>query len=344
MIDLRSDTVTKPTKAMRAAMAAADVGDDVYHEDPTVNRLEEMAAERFGKQAALLCPSGVMCNQLWLRVLARPGAEVLIEADGHIVNYEGGAGAALGGVQFRTVSAPRGVLTPELVEPWIRPDQFPLTPTALVAIEQTNNRRGGTCYTTQQITALSELAQRHGLSLYCDAARVFNAAVALDVEVSKLLAGVDGLMFCLSKGLGAPVGSIMVGDAEHIAEARRWRARYGGAMRQAGVIAAAGIVALEHMVDRLSEDHEHARMLARAAADALPDLVDPDTAETNIVAIEGVDAARAVADLAEHGVRAGALGATTLRLVTHLDVSTDDCHRAADALRDVLGQPDVIAA
>ena len=341
MIDLRSDTVTRPTPPMRAAMAAADVGDDVYGEDPTVNRLQEEAAALFGKEAALLCPSGIMCNQLWLKVLADPGDEVLVEADAHVVNYEGGAGAALAGVQFRTVAADRGVLTPDVVRPWVRRASFPLIGTSVIAIEETHNRRGGTCYTVEDVAALRGLADEVGASLYCDGARIFNAAVALEVSVAELVAPVDGLMFCLSKALSAPVGSVMVGSADAIDEARAHRARYGGGMRQAGVLAAAGLVALEQMVDRLADDHEHARRLAAYAADAAPDLVDPARVETNIVAIEGVHAARAVVELERRGVRAIAMDPATLRLVTHPDVNADDCERAGTALREVLSLAEV---
>nr|MBA2530186.1 threonine aldolase family protein [Euzebyales bacterium] len=245
LIDLRSDTVTRPTPEMRRAMASAEVGDDVYGEDPTVVRLQERTAELFGREAALLCPSGVMCNQLWLRVLARPGTEVVVEADAHLVNYEGGAGALLGGVQFRTVGAHDGLLTAADVAGAVRGDHFPLTPTSLVCVEQTTNRRGGTVYPLAQLQAIREVCQEADLALYMDGARVFNAAVASGTALDAYGSAVDGLMCCMSKSLGAPVGSLMVGDADAVAEALVWRRRYGGAMRQAGVIAAAGLVALQ---------------------------------------------------------------------------------------------------
>jgi len=335
VIDLRSDTVTRPTPAMRAAMAAAEVGDDVYGEDPTVNALEEAAAARFGREAALLCPSGVMCNQLWLRLLARPGTEVVVEADSHVVNYEGGAGALLGGVQFRMLAGRRGLLDPDAVAGAIR-SGFPLTPTSLVWVEQTHNRGGGTYYTVDHLAALRRVTADAGLPLYMDGARVFNAAVAEGVDVAAYGRLVDGLMFCVSKGLSAPIGSLMVGDADAIAEAREWRHRYGGGMRQAGVIAAAGLVALEQMVDRLAEDHAHARVLAEAAAEVAPDHVDLDQVVTNIVFVDDVDAARVIDALRAEGVLAGPMDPRTVRLVTHPDVSADDCRRAADALRRVL--------
>ena len=338
MIDLRSDTVTRPTPAMRRAMADADVGDDVYGEDPTVRGLEETAAETFGRQAALYCPSGVMCNQLWLRVFAQPGDEVLCEADSHVVNYEAGAGAALGGVQFRTLTAPRGLLDPVTVSATIRPEAFPLTPTRVVWVEQTHNRRGGAVYPVDRLEALRQVTASAGVNLYMDGARVFNAAVAHGVDPARYGGLVDGLSFCTSKALSAPVGSLMVGDADAIAEARAWRRRYGGAMRQAGVIAAASLIAVTTMTTRLAEDHERARRLAHAAAEARPDSIDPDEVETNIVAVEGVDAPAAVEGLAARGVRAGAMDARTLRLVTHPDVDDADCDKAADALRSVLGE------
>jgi threonine aldolase len=336
MIDLRSDTVTRPPAGMRKAMAEAEVGDDVYGEDPTVNALQEAAADRFGHEAALYCPSGVMCNQLWLRVLARPGAEVLVEADAHLVNYEHGAGALLAGVQFRTLQGDRGLLDPQHVAAAIRPDVFPLTPTAMVAVEQTANRGGGTIYPLEHLERLRTVTLSAGVPLYCDGARIFNAAVATGTDPATYGTLFDGLMFCLSKGLGAPVGSVMVGDANAIAEARLWRARYGGGMRQAGVIAAAGLWALEHMVERLAEDHANARVLAEGIADAHPDVVDLDQVQTNFVYLERVDAPGTVAALRAEGVLAGAMDARTVRMATHGDVTRAEVERAADVVRKVL--------
>jgi threonine aldolase len=338
-IDLRSDTVTQPTEAMRAAMAAAEVGDDVYGEDPTVLRLQEVAAERFGREAALLCPSGVMCNQLWLRVLARPGTEVVVEADAHVVNYEGGAGALLAGVQFRTVPGRYGLLDAADVAAAIRPDLFPLTPTSLVWIEHTHNRGGGTYYAVDDLAALRKVTAHAGVPLYMDGARVFNAAVAEGVDAATYGGLVDGLMFCLSKALSAPVGSVMVGDADAIGEALQWRRRYGGAMRQAGVLAAAGLVALEQMVDRLADDHANARLLAEAVADVRPQAIDLAQVQTNIVYVNDVDAAATVLALRDESVLAGAMDARTVRLVTHRGVGEADSRRAADALRRVLVTP-----
>jgi threonine aldolase len=337
-IDLRSDTVTRPTAAMRRAMAEAEVGDDVYREDPTVRELESLAAERFGREAALLCPSGIMCNQIWLRLLTRPGSEALTESGSHIVNYEAGAAGLVSGVQLRTVTGSRGVLDPEAVAAQLRPDHFPQIPTSLVCVEQSTNRGGGAVYPLEHLAALRQLTRDAGVALYMDGARVFNATVAAGVEPDEYGALVDGLMFCLSKGLAAPVGSVMVGDADLIEEARLWRRRLGGAMRQAGVLAAAGIVALTEMVPRLAEDHANARLLAEAAAEAAPGALEPALVETNIVLIPDVDAGAAVTALRRDGILAGAMDPRTLRLVTHVDVSRDDTIRAADALRGALAQ------
>ena len=337
MIDLRSDTVTKPTPEMRRAMADAEVGDDVYGEDPTILRLQERTAELFGREAALLCPSGVMCNQLWLRVLARPATEVVIEADAHIVNYEAGAGALLAGVQFRTVVASYGLLSADDVAAAVRADIFPLTPTSLVCVEQTHNRRGGTVYPQSQLEGIRDVCADAGVPLYMDGARVFNASVASGVGLDVYGGMVSGLMCCVSKALGAPVGSLMVGDADAIDEAKLWRRRYGGAMRQAGVIAAAGLLALDR-VERLADDHANARLLAEAAAETHPDGVDLQQVETNIVYVEDVDSALVCVGLREQGVLAGAMDRRTVRLVTHPDVTADDCRRAAAALRSVLAE------
>ncbi|MFN2557534.1 MAG: low-specificity L-threonine aldolase [Nitriliruptorales bacterium] len=338
LVDLRSDTVTRPTEAMRAAMASAEVGDDVYGEDPSVNRLQELASEIFEREAALFTPSGVMANQLWLRVLAEPGTEVVVEAEAHIVNYEDGAGALLGGVQFRTLSTPDGLLEPTAVESAIRPNAYHLTPTSLVSLEQTHNRKGGTVYPRERLEALAAVTRHEGVALYLDGARVFNAAVATSTNVATYAQHVDGLMFSLSKGLGAPVGSVMVGDADAIAEARRWRRRYGGGMRQAGVLAAAGSHALRHHLDRLVEDHDNARLIATTLKEAVPDAVDLSQVETNMVYVDtGAHEAPTVAGvLASEGILVGVLGPRTLRLVTHLDAASTDCRRSAERLARLL--------
>lgn len=338
LVDLRSDIITKPSEPMRRAMAEAEVGDDVIGDDPTVNRLQEVAAERFGREAALFCPSGVMANQLALRAWASPGTEVIIEADGHMVDYEDGAAALLGGIQWRTIPTEDGLLPPEVVDASIRPDAYHLTPTSLVAVEQTHNRRGGTVYPLSQLERIADVARQHGVGLYMDGARVFNAAVATGTDPAAYGALVDGLMFSLSKGLGCPIGSIVVGDLEGIAIARRWRRRYGGAMHQAGIVAAAGLYALEHHVDRLAEDHANARSMAGTIAETAPEAVDPDQVQTNMVYVRTgqVDAEVLSDELADDGILAFAFDPSTLRLVTHLDVDEKGCRRAAEAIARAL--------
>lgn len=337
-VDLRSDTVTRPTRGMRAAMAAADVGDDVYGEDPTVNALQDEVAAMFGRDAALFTPTGVMANQIALRVLAAPGSEVVLEADAHIVAYEAGAHAALGGLQFRTVTADRGILTRAVVEPALRPRSFPYTENSVVAIENTTNRSGGTIYDLATLDDLRALCDEHELALYMDGARIFNAVVASGSSPETYGSRVAALSFCVSKGLGAPVGSLLVGDADLVAEAKAWRRRYGGAMRQVGVLAAAGRYALQHHVDRLADDHENARTIARIVADAHPDAVDPDGVETNIVyvATGARPAADIIRELGDEGIRVGAMGDHLLRLVTHLDVDVAGARRAGEALARAL--------
>lgn len=331
VVDLRSDTVTRPTPGMRRAMAGAEVGDDVYGEDPSVNALQEEVAALFGREAALYLPTGTMANQVALRVYARPATEVIIEADAHIVNYEGGAGAALAGVQFRTLPTADGLLDPTQVEAAVRPDAYHLTPTSLIAAEQTHNRRGGTVYPTERLRGLRRVADRHGVGLYIDGARILNAAAATGEKPSTYGELADALMLSLSKGLGAPVGSVLVGDADQISAAREWRRRYGGGMRQAGIIAAAGLYAVRRHVDRLAEDHANAGRLAELIAADHPGAVDREQVQTNMVYVHTgrTDAAALAGELAGDGVLVNALGPSTLRLVTHLDVDRDGCERAA---------------
>lgn len=334
-IDLRSDTVTRPTPGMRRAMAEAAVGDDVYGEDPTVLALEREVAERFGREAALFAPTGVMANQIALRVLAAPGTEVVVESGAHIVAYESGAHAQLGGLQFRTVDAPRGILTAALVRPALRPPAFPYTTSSLVCVEQTTNRSGGTVYDLDTLDGIRAVADEAGIGLYADGARIFNASVAAGVPVADYARRVDALMFSASKGLGAPVGSIVVGDRALVDEARHWRRVYGGAMRQVGILAAAVRYALEHHVDRLADDHANARRIAELVAAERPGAVRPDDVVTNMVYLDTGDVP--AADIVEavrvaDGVLVGAMGPFLLRLVTHLDVDTTACERAAAAI------------
>lgn len=337
-IDLRSDTVTRPTDGMRAAMASAEVGDDVYGEDPTVIALQQRAAELFGHEAGLFTPSGVMANQIALRLWGEPGREVLIEADAHPVNFEAGAGAILNGVQFRTITGDNGILTRAVVEAAMRPQQFPFTGATAIFIEQSVNYHGGAVYPLSVIDDLRALADERGLGLYMDGARSLNAATALGVNPSELGRRVDGMMFCVSKGLGAPVGSLLLGPADAIAEARTWRRRMGGQLRQVGVLAAAGLYALDHHVERLAEDHANARLIADVVAEGAPSAVDPAAVVTNIVTLDTADRdARAIVDsLGEQGVRMNAMGPHRIRLVTHLDVTAEQCRRAAELLASAL--------
>ncbi len=332
-VDLRSDTVTTPTPAMRRAMAEAEVGDDVYGEDPTVNRLEELAAARVGKEAALYVPSGTMGNQIALRVLARAGTEVLCAARAHIRQYEAAAAARNAGVQVRPLHDREGTFEPEAVAAACEGPAHHLPPLSLVAIENTHMPAGGVPWPPTGVEAVAAAARRHGLTVHCDGARLFNAAVALGVGAAALAAPVDTVMFCLSKGLSAPVGSMLAGSADVIAVAREERARLGGGMRQAGVIAAAGIVALTGMVDRLAEDHARARRLAEALAERFPGSVDPAVVQTNIVCLAAAALpASFLDDLAAHGVRGGTIDQSTVRLVTHKDVDDGDLDRALSAI------------
>jgi threonine aldolase len=332
-VDLRSDTVTTPTPSMRRAMAEAEVGDDVYGEDPTVNRLEELAAARVGKEAALYVPSGTMGNQIALRVMARPGTEVLCPARAHIRQYEAAAAALNAGVQIRPLHDREGVFDPSAVDLAADGPAHHLPPLSLVTLENTHMPAGGVPWTAAEVEAVAAAARRHSLPVHCDGARLFNAAVALQVDAATLAAPVDTVMFCLSKGLSAPVGSMLAGSADVVAAARLERARLGGGMRQAGVIAAAGIVALTEMVDRLSDDHARARRLAEALADRFPGSVEPERVATNIVcAAASALPPSFLDDLADEGVRAGTIDQFTVRLVTHKDVNDADLERALAAI------------
>jgi threonine aldolase len=333
LVDLRSDTVTRPGADMRRAMAEADVGDDVYGEDTTVNALEARVAELFGHAAALFVPSGTMGNQIAIRLVVPPADELLCDTDAHIVSYEGGGAALHGGVQTRTLVAARGLLTPELVEPQIRPDDYHLVPTRAVAVEQTHNRGGGAVYPLPLLKELRALTTSYGVALHCDGARIWNAHVASGVGLAEYGGLFDTLSVCLSKGLGAPIGSVVVmNDGDKLATARAIRHRLGGGMRQAGVLAAAGLFALDHHVARLADDHAHAQRLATALADAVPGLVDPASVETNIVPLDltvtAIDSATLAAQCRADGVLVSAVGPRRVRLVTHLDVDTASVDRA----------------
>lgn len=338
-IDLRSDTVTRPTEAMYAAIATAPVGDDVMGEDPTVRRLEEAAAARLGKEAGLLLPSGTMANLAALIAHTRRGDEVILEAESHIFYYEAAGMAVAGSLMPRTVPGTRGVLDPAEVAAAIRTEDVHFPRTGLVCLENTHNRAGGTVLSLEQTRAVCAVAHAAGVPMHIDGARIFNAALALGVDAAALVADADSAMFSLSKGLSAPVGSVLVGSAAFIAVARRARKLLGGGMRQAGILAAAGLVALEQMVDRLAEDHAHARLLAERLAAAPGVAVDLATVQTNIVNLRtepsGLEAATFAARLRAAGVLAGARDQWTIRMVTHRHVGAADVEAAAEAVRAV---------
>jgi threonine aldolase len=343
MIDLRSDTVTKPTPAMRRAMAEAEVGDDVYGEDPTVNRLQERAAEVFDKEAALFVPTGSMGNQIAVKLHTRPGAEVVIEERGHIYNYEMAAMAAVSGTLAHPVKSAdgSGILRWDDIKAAVHANDAPyyVAPTGLVALENSHNLAGGTLLTRQRTGEICAGAHSLGIPVHLDGARIFNAAAALDETVAALAAPCDSVMFCLSKGLGAPVGSMLLGSRAFIDEARAWRKLLGGGMRQAGVIAAAGLVALEESPRLLHEDHANARRLAEGVAGIQGVRIDPERVVTNIVIfdIEGTGRASGeiCARLQKRGVLASGFG-SSIRMVTHYDVSTADIDAAVEALGDAL--------
>lgn len=338
MIDLRSDTVTKPTAAMRRAMAEAEVGDDVYGEDPTVNRLEERAAEITGKEAALLVPSGTMGNTIAIKCLTRHGQEVICESRGHLLNYELSMTAWFSGCLIRAVEAADGILTWDHIAPAIRPLGPHAADTGCIELENTHNMAGGTVYPPETVREVCARAHALGLRVHIDGARIFNAAAALGASVRELCEPADTVMFCLSKGLGAPVGSVLAGPKELIAQGRLYRKRLGGGMRQAGVLAAAGLVALEETPPRLAEDHENARLLAEGFGNLRGVRVSPPA--TNIVIFDvretGMAAAELSARLRESGVLINPVGPSALRAVTHYDVSRADCEKALEAVAAAL--------
>lgn len=337
--DLRSDTLTRPTPAMRAAMAAAEVGDDVYGEDPTVKALEARVAELLGKEAALFVPSGTMGNQIGLLVHTRPGDEVIIGEGSHCAFYESGAAAAWAGVQF-AVAGQGGLFDAEQMTEQIKPAAYHFPRTRLVVVENTHNRAGGRVFPQRQVSAVAAAAREHGLGLHLDGARIWNAAVASGLDAAELAAPFDTVSVCFSKGLGAPVGSAVVGAREHIVAAHRFRKMLGGGMRQAGVLAAAALYALEHHRARLADDHRAARAFAEALRGAPGIELVSDPVETNIVSLRVtlVDAAEMQRRAALHGVLMNVMGKRTLRAVTHLDVSEAEVLGAAEALRG-LAQP-----
>ncbi|HWJ11545.1 MAG TPA: GntG family PLP-dependent aldolase [Nocardioides sp.] len=327
MIDLRSDTVTRPTEPMRAAMASAEVGDDVYGEDPTVRALEERVAGLFGHEAALFTPTGSLANVLAVAALVGPGQEVLCEARAHIARAELGAHGAVTGLTMRTWSHPRGQVDLAAVADLFAPDLGPFfVRTTAISVENTHNFAGGAVLPLADLEQVRAFADAHGIGVHLDGARIWNAHVATGTPFVDYGRVADVMAVCLSKGLGAPAGSLLLGPAEVVAEARVRRKRLGGGMRQVGILAAAGLHALDHHVERLAEDHAHARLLAGAVG------VDPALVDTNIVAFDCADAPGLVARAREEGVLIGAVGARTVRLVTHLDVTRQDAEQAAEIL------------
>ncbi|HUW30960.1 MAG TPA: low-specificity L-threonine aldolase [Planctomycetota bacterium] len=335
VIDLRSDTVTKPSAGMRQAMAAADVGDDVYGEDPTVNELQARCAKLFGKEAALFVASGTMANQVCIRTHTRPGDEVIVEELAHAYNCECGDIATMSGAQARTIRGRRGAFTGKDVECLIRGENIHFPRTSLVCVENTHNFAGGAVFPLDNIIDISRVAREHGLKMHLDGARLANACVATGIDPDEYARYFDSVTMCFSKGLGAPVGSIIAGSGEFIAWARRTRKMFGGGMRQAGILAAAALYALDNNFDRLEEDHENARLIADALAGIPHVEMDPEGVETNIVVFR-VDSAVSVeallGRLKARGVLLSRIGPNTLRAVTHLDVSLHDAERAADII------------
>jgi len=341
-IDLRSDTVTRPSEKMRAAMASAEVGDDVYGEDPTVNRLEQRAAETFGKEAALFVPTGTMGNTIAVKLHTHHGQEVICEARSHIVDWELSMMAWFAGCQARMVPAHDGLLTWKQIRTAVRCKGPHNAPTALVCLENTHNMSGGTVYRQDAIDEICAGAHELGLKVHVDGARIFNASVATGTPVARIVRDVDSVMFCLSKGMGAPVGSMVVGTAEAIEQGRLYRKRLGGGMRQAGVLAAAGLIALEDSPARLNADHQNARFLAEQLSKTPNVHIDPSRVKTNIVifniAATGLTTTEFSRELKARGVLANGIDDAHIRVVTHSDLSRKQCEQAADILAQVASQ------
>jgi len=341
LIDLRSDTVTKPSAQMREVMAAAEVGDDVYGEDPTINSLEERVAQLFGKEAGLFCPSGSLANQLSIRMLVAPGEELITETNSHIVRAELGAGAVFSGITTRTWLADRGLLSAADVLNIARPDSGPyLVSTTAIAIENTHNFGGGTVQPLDEIKKLRQESQSLGIALHLDGARIWNAHIASGVEFKEYGKYFDTISVCLSKGLGAPVGSLMLSTKDRVIKARAWRKRYGGGMRQAGILAAAAHYALDNNLALLKNDHKRAKEIAIAIAAVAPKVINPDHVETNIVGLDissmKITAAQLSEQLKASGILASALGPKYLRVVTHLDLTDSDIEKVNQVLPQLL--------
>jgi len=342
LIDLSSDTATRPSAGMRAAIAQAPVGDEQRQEDPTVNALQDRVAALLGKEAALYLPSATMANEIAVKVHTQPGDKVILDETAHIVTSEAGGPAVLSGVMTHPLRGVRGIFTAEQVEAAIGREGPHHPPARLVSAEQTSNLGGGTVWPQDRLRAIVDVARRHGLHTHMDGARLMNAAVASGVPAREHVRGFDSVTLCLTKGLGCPVGALVAGDRALIKEARRYKHLFGGAMRQAGIIAAAGLYALDHNIDRLAEDHTNAKILARGLAEIPGIHVEVDHVETNIVFFDvaglGITAKDAVERLRAQGVRMGATGRTLIRAVTHLDVSQSDVERAAEIAQQVLAK------
>jgi threonine aldolase len=340
-VDLLSDTVTRPTKAMRQFMCEAEVGDEQTFEDPTVNTLQEMVAELLGKEAALFLPSGTMCNEIALRVHCRPGDEMIVHRTAHPIHYEAGGPAALAGVNVSALDGARGQFNEAAVTAAIRPDSRYMPRSRLLWVEQTSNLGGGSIWPMARIAAVTDIARRHGMRTHLDGARLMNAVVASGVAARDYAKPFDSAWIDFSKGLGAPVGAALAGSREFIAEAWRLKQQMGGAMRQAGIIAAGGVYALRHHVSRLAEDHVNARRLAEGLSKLPGVVLDPASVETNLVFFDlkgAVDAKQVSAALLARGVRMGAMGPKTVRAVTHLDVSAPQIDRALEAAAHVFSE------
>ena len=348
IVDLRSDTVTRPTPEMRRAMAEAEVGDDVYGEDPTINRMEQRAAEIFQREAAIFVPSGTMGNQIAIKIHTKPGQEIICEERAHIFNYEMAMLAHFSGCVARPVPAPDGILSWERIERAIAPKIYYRAQTGLVSLENTHNMAGGTVYPPAVFDDICERAHQAGLPVHLDGARIFNAAVALGKPVAEISRKADSVMFCLSKGLGAPVGSLLVGSRAFVDQARVYRKSLGGGMRQAGVLAAAGMIALEKMPARLGEDHANAKFLAAGLAEVPGIRLDTSKVATNIlvfnVAGTGMTAFDISKKLAAQGVLASGIDAEQIRMVTHMDVDRAGCTRALEAVQAICGRGSRVGA
>ncbi len=340
VIDLRSDTVTKPSPEMRRAMAEAEVGDDVFEDDPTVKHLEARVAEILGHEAALYVPSGTMANQISMRVLAQPGEEILCESYSHVFNNEVAGAAAISGIQLHPLDAPQGILTPEILEPHIRSYNIHTPATVAIALENTHNRASGTVYPMELLAKIRELTNKHKILLYLDGARLWNAAAFHKVKPAEIARHFDCVSVCFSKGLGAPIGSAVVSTKERIARARRIRKMLGGGMRQVGIIAAGALYALEHNIDRIPEDHCRMKKLAANLSGCSLFAINHATVETNILVIPlkpPLEVGKYCSRLAERGVLVVPFGARQIRVVTHLNIDDDDIDKASKVMLEVAG-------